>query len=93
MHMYHPPPPVPGLDTQAAQPVPADRFGSAWLRDLAGSMTAVMRCAPGVGLAAPQIGQPWRVIVLEDRQEYIDKQVGLAGPVDRADTWRAEGPS
>jgi peptide deformylase len=30
-----------------------------------------MRAAPGVGLAAPQIGIPWRVIVLEDREELV----------------------
>ena len=30
-----------------------------------------MRDAPGVSLAAPQIGIPWRVIVLEDREELL----------------------
>ncbi|ONM60145.1 Peptide deformylase 1A chloroplastic/mitochondrial [Zea mays] len=34
-------------------------------------MVDVMRRAPGVGLAAPQIGVPLRIIVLEDTQEYI----------------------
>lgn len=34
-------------------------------------MIDVMRKAPGVGLAAPQIGVPLRIIVLEDTQEYI----------------------
>ncbi|PKI32281.1 hypothetical protein CRG98_047328 [Punica granatum] len=34
-------------------------------------MVAVMRRAPGVGLAAPQIGLPLRIIVLEDTREYI----------------------
>uniref|UniRef100_A0A0D9YAF8 Peptide deformylase n=1 Tax=Oryza glumipatula TaxID=40148 RepID=A0A0D9YAF8_9ORYZ len=34
-------------------------------------MVAVMRKAPGVGLAAPQIGVPLKIIVLEDTQEYI----------------------
>ncbi len=32
-------------------------------------MIATMRAAPGVGLAAPQIGVGLRVIVLEDREE------------------------
>lgn len=32
-----------------------------------------MRRAPGVGLAAPQIGVPLRVIVLEDREELMTK--------------------
>ncbi|CAI0474406.1 unnamed protein product [Linum tenue] len=34
-------------------------------------MVKVMRLAPGVELAAPQIGIPLRIIVLEDTQEYI----------------------
>src|SRR5262245_11751797 len=33
-------------------------------------MRATMRDAPGVGLAAPQIGQPLRMAVIEDRPEY-----------------------
>ncbi|KAG2442795.1 hypothetical protein HXX76_002874 [Chlamydomonas incerta] len=37
-------------------------------------MTDIMRAAPGVGLAAPQIGEPWRVVVMEDRPEYIERQ-------------------
>ena len=38
-------------------------------------MIATMRKAPGVGLAAPQIGDPRRIIVLEDRQEYMDTRM------------------
>ncbi|CAJ2661353.1 peptide deformylase 1A, chloroplastic-like [Trifolium pratense] len=34
-------------------------------------MILVMRKSPGVGLAAPQIGIPLRIIVLEDKEEYI----------------------
>ena len=34
-------------------------------------MIAAMRAASGVGLAAPQIGIPLRVIVLEDRDELM----------------------
>lgn len=36
-------------------------------------MIAAMRRAPGVGLAAPQIGVGLRMIVLEDRAEYLAK--------------------
>lgn len=36
-------------------------------------MIDVMRAAPGVGLAAPQIGVPLRVIVLEDREDYMTR--------------------
>jgi peptide deformylase len=41
------------------------------VHELVDTMVATMRAAPGVGLAAPQIGVPWRVIVLEDREELI----------------------
>jgi peptide deformylase len=34
------------------------------------SMRETMRAAPGVGLAAPQIGQPFALAVIEDRAEY-----------------------
>ena len=37
------------------------------------TMIAVMRSAPGVGLAAPQIDIPLRVIVLEDREELMSR--------------------
>jgi peptide deformylase len=43
------------------------------IQELIGSMYETMRGAPGVGLAAPQIGMPLQVAVVEDRQEYIDK--------------------
>lgn len=59
---------------QAGDPVlrtPAklvERFGTQELRDLVARMITVMQEAPGVGLAAPQIGVPLRVIVLEDEE-------------------------
>jgi peptide deformylase len=34
-------------------------------------MRDTMREAPGVGLAAPQIGEPLQVAVIEDREEYL----------------------
>jgi peptide deformylase len=37
-------------------------------------MVEVMRAAPGVGLAAPQIGVPLRVFVAEDNAERMAKQ-------------------
>lgn len=40
-------------------------------RALVDVMVAVMRAAPGVGLAAPQIGVGKQVLVLEDREEYL----------------------
>ncbi len=52
-----------------AREVEPDRIASKEMRDLVATMIATMRAAPGVGLAAPQIGVPLRVIVLEDREE------------------------
>jgi peptide deformylase len=34
-------------------------------------MRDTMRDAPGVGLAAPQVGMPLRIAVIEDREEYL----------------------
>lgn len=54
-----------------AQPVPPELLGSAELADLVERMVAVMRKAPGVGLAAPQIGVPLRLFVAEDPEERM----------------------
>ena len=51
-----------------AEVVASERFGTSELRQLVDTMIAVMHAAPGVGLAAPQIGVPLRVIVLEDEE-------------------------
>ena len=50
-----------------------DEIVSAPIQELIGSMFDTMRAAPGVGLAAPQIGMPLQLAVIEDRQVYIDK--------------------
>jgi peptide deformylase len=50
-----------------------DEIISAPIQELIGSMFETMRAAPGVGLAAPQIGMPLQLAVIEDREEYIDK--------------------
>jgi peptide deformylase len=54
-----------------ALPVPPDEVGTPEFRALVDTMIAVMRAAPGVGLAAPQIGVPKRVIVVEDREDLL----------------------
>lgn len=53
---------------RVAAAVPPEEFGSPGLRALVDQMIEVMHAAPGVGLAAPQIGVPLRVIVLEDEE-------------------------
>jgi peptide deformylase len=39
------------------------------MRDLIDGMVAAMRAAPGIGLAAPQVGVSKRIIVIEDRPQ------------------------
>lgn len=62
----------PVLRSRATE-VPKDKLGTKEMDDLVAKMIATMRAAPGVGLAAPQIGVPWRIIVLEDRPELMAK--------------------
>lgn len=46
---------------------------SAEIQDFIGAMFETMRAAPGVGLAAPQIGVPLQLAVIEDPAEFIGK--------------------
>ncbi len=61
---------APVLRARASE-VPPEKLGTAELDELVTTMIATTRAAPGVGLAAPQIGVPLRVIVLEDRPELL----------------------
>ena len=54
-----------------ARDVPAERLGTPALQQLVEIMVDVMRAAPGVGLAAPQIGVPLRIFVAEDAAERL----------------------
>jgi peptide deformylase len=54
-----------------AAAVPPHLFNNSALTDLIGLMKIAMRDAPGVGLAAPQIGVPLQVIVLEDTETLM----------------------
>ncbi|MFL5407303.1 MAG: peptide deformylase [Myxococcales bacterium] len=60
----------PVLRERAAEVEPA-MFGTEALRELVRDMVETMRLAPGVGLAAPQIGVSLRVIVLEDQPDSM----------------------
>ncbi len=55
---------------QAARPLLAEEITQPEFDQLIGHMRETMRDAPGVGLAAPQIGLPIQVAVIEDRPEY-----------------------
>ncbi|KAL6144802.1 hypothetical protein ACLB2K_055492 [Fragaria x ananassa] len=56
---------------EPARDVEVEDIGSERIQKIIDDMVKVMRKAPGVGLAAPQIGVPLRIIVLEDTKEYI----------------------
>jgi peptide deformylase len=57
------------LRNRAVEVAP-EAISSPEMKSLVQVMIATMRAAPGVGLAAPQIGVPLRVIVVEDPAEY-----------------------
>jgi peptide deformylase len=61
---------APVLRARAAEVAP-ERIASAEIQELVARMIAAMRAAPGVGLAAPQIGVSLRVLVLEDTTERM----------------------
>jgi peptide deformylase len=73
---------------QHAAPVPLDLFGTAKLRQLVETMTEVMHTAPGVGLAAPQIGVGLALIVLEDAEALMTR----LSPEERAARGRTPFP-
>lgn len=56
---------------QAARPLSAEEIRSEATRKLIADMRETMYAAPGVGLAAPQIGMPLQLAVIEDREEWI----------------------
>jgi peptide deformylase len=56
-----------------ARELTPDEIISAPIQELIASMFETLRAAPGVGLAAPQIGLPLQIAVIEEPQEFIDK--------------------
>ncbi|MGE3271981.1 MAG: peptide deformylase [Chloroflexota bacterium] len=55
---------------QEARALTPDEIRSASIQQLIELMRETMRDAPGVGLAAPQIGESVQLLVIEDRAEY-----------------------
>ena len=53
-----------------ARALTSDEIRSAQIRELIEHMRETLRDAPGVGLAAPQIGLPLQLAVIEDKAEY-----------------------
>ncbi|HEV7672910.1 MAG TPA: peptide deformylase [Candidatus Angelobacter sp.] len=56
---------------KAARALRPNEIRSREIRELIRQMKETMYAAPGVGLAAPQIGQGIQLAVIEDRPEYI----------------------
>jgi len=55
---------------QRARSLSPGEIHSAEIQNLIEQMREAMRSAPGVGLAAPQVGQSVQLAVIEDRAEY-----------------------
>ena len=64
---------------QTARPLSHDEILSENVQRLIEDMRETMRDAPGVGLAAPQVGLSIQLAVIEDSQELIDRM-----PADQA---------
>ena len=56
---------------QPARPLTAGEIRSAEIQQLIQHMRETVNDAPGVGLAAPQVGFPLQLAVIEDKQEYF----------------------
>jgi len=56
---------------QPARPLTPDEVQSQAIQGLIAHMRETMHQAPGVGLAAPQVGVPFQIAVIEDREEYL----------------------
>lgn len=55
---------------KTARELTIDEIHSSSIQQLISLMLDTLRDAPGVGLAAPQIGESIQLIVIEDREEY-----------------------
>lgn len=51
---------------QIARELSLEEILSSEIQELIKTMTAIMRAAPGIGLAAPQIGKSLQIVVIED---------------------------
>jgi peptide deformylase len=55
---------------QRARPIAPEEIRSEFIRQLIGDMHETLRDAPGVGLAAPQVGVSIQLAIIEDLPEY-----------------------
>jgi peptide deformylase len=54
-----------------ARPLSAEEIATPFIQELIVSMRQTMHAAPGVGLAAPQVGENLQVVVMEDPAESM----------------------
>jgi len=71
-----------------ARELTAPEIRSLALQELVARMRDTMRDAPGVGLAAPQVGEAIQLAVVEDREEYFRS----ADPASTAERERSAVP-
>lgn len=57
---------------KVARTMSVEEIRSPAIQQLIDDMRETMRAAPGVGLAAPQIGESLQLAVIEDRADYLD---------------------
>jgi peptide deformylase len=72
----------------AARPLLLEEIGSNRIRELIAHMRETLADAPGVGLAAPQVGESLQLAIIEDKPEY---QVNLT-PAELAERERRPVP-
>ena len=65
-----------------ARPLRPEQIALPATQELIAGMRETVRDAPGVGLAAPQVGLPLQLAVIEDREEYM-KDLGRELLVER----------
>jgi peptide deformylase len=53
-----------------ARPLHPEEIGSRRIRELIKDMRETLADAPGAGLAAPQVGEPLQLAIIEDKAEY-----------------------
>src|SRR6476469_5466717 len=58
---------------ERARPLSLEELASPRIQQLIADMRETMRAAPGVGLAAPQIGESLQLVVIEDPPSYHEK--------------------
>ena len=71
-----------------ARPLAEEEIGTPFVQELIASMRLTMYEAPGVGLAAPQVGESLQVVVVEDEGDHLE----VMSPSRRAELRRRPLP-